>query len=96
MKRVIPKVVSFGLGFKVPVTWRGRIPGRMGQYNPTVRGGPEIELRANVPLWEQYEAYAHEVLHAAIDFGLWVRQELVDPLLREAVKTEHLLRKGDE
>ena len=78
----IPKAVNFGLGFKVPVQWRGKLPGMDGKYQPATagRGGQCIEMSEEPSRAVMLETYAHEVLHAAIDFQLYVLRELVEPM----------------
>lgn len=88
------KQIDFGLGFSVPVIREPVQPaaGADGAYEPIQgKDGPRINLDTRVPLWEQVEAYAHEILHAAIDFDLYVRRELSGPMRAEAERTRREL-----
>ncbi len=80
-----PKLIRFGLGFCAPVIWKDKIPGRTAQFDPNTN---TIEMSREPPLWEQYESYAHEVLHTACEFNLYVLREIVRPLQEEALRAE--------
>lgn len=94
MKPRFRKEINFGLGFKVPVEWLDKViagrdrSARTGAYSLKSVGGPHIELDSSVPVWDQLEAYSHEILHAAIDFDLYVRSDLIPELKREAEETK--------
>lgn len=84
------KSVDFGLGFRVDVI-RKPLPVATGLYHI---GKAKIELDnlpADTPLWEQYHAYAHELVHAANDFLWYVEHEIVEPMKEEARETKRLL-----
>lgn len=69
-------VINFGDGFKVPVVDR-RLRKVPGQYIPDQPdgGGRIIEMDDDpkTPEWTRMETYSHEILHAAIDFDLYMR-----------------------
>jgi len=88
----IRKSLDFGCGFRVPVTFKPSIPGRDGEFDPNTNS---IALNSSSPLWEQYDAYAHEVVHAAIDFCRHVQQQYVIPMRLEAERTKHALNEGE-
>lgn len=90
----IPKGINFGLGHRVPVVRREQIRGLDGKYDPNTI---QIELNDSTsPLWERYLVYAHEVLHAAVDFNLRVLRDIVIPMVIEAQETVQHLRETKE
>lgn len=93
MKPHFKKQIEFGLGFKVPVRDLNGTPddGIDGQYSEKgTTDGPLIEVDFSEPLWVSIDAYAHEVLHAAIDFHRHAKQ-MADTLKEEADETKREL-----
>jgi hypothetical protein len=81
----IPRTVNFGLGFKVRVEWVERLAGRTAEFDIDKM---TIRINKATPVWEQYESFAHEVMHAACDFNLSILRDIARPLQEAAIKTE--------
>lgn len=92
MKSRFRKKIHFGLGFSCPVEFKDMSKADdRGLYSKKNYGGPIIEVDNTEPIWDQLQTYSHEILHAAIDFDLYVRGELIPQLKKEAEETaKHL------
>jgi hypothetical protein len=90
----LPKSIKLMPGMVVPVK-AGTTPGWSGSYTPVKDGGPFIEIDPKEPLWEQWETYGHELIHAAIDAQLYIQRNIVAPLRLEAERTARELA-GEE
>ncbi len=91
----IPAAVAFPFGFKVPVVSVEQLKEKDGQYVMKNHGGPYIDLADSQPLWQKYQTFAHELVHAAIDFDLWVQRAIVEPMKEEAEQTAKELKEGE-
>jgi hypothetical protein len=90
----LPSQISLGLGFKIKV--RQVCLPHDGQWLGVEK--MTIELNKHMPIWRKYEILAHEVMHAALDYFQWVRDEVADPLYKESLQTEvqELIEEGED
>lgn len=88
------KKIDFGFGYSVPITFKDQVLVKgtpvagVTTFVSTQKDNTTIEIDRNDPLWEQMDTYAHEILHAAIEFHRWVLQNYVLPVRVEAAHEE--------
>jgi len=46
-----------------------------------------IVINSSEPLWVQIKTLAHELVHATHDYGHWLEQVYVDPIMQEVGET---------
>lgn len=96
MKRPhFPKQIVLPFGFVVPVVYyhRRAVNGmRLGKLAPGRErlgywDGSRIVINKDAPLWEQAAVIAHELVHVADDYQLYVKDQIVEPMLVEVGAT---------
>lgn len=45
--------------------------------------GEKIVVNSSEPVWQQIEVTGHEIVHAAHDYALWLKQSFADPIKME-------------
>ena len=101
MNEPIPGWIDFGYGFKVKVILVDKLRGADGEWCGLYHSADPMTIRISLaaPLWRQHEVFAHELVHASLDFFQWLRDSLVDDMKDEAAKTAAVLKgtsEGDE
>jgi hypothetical protein len=93
-KEGLPTKIDFGFGFIVKI--REECLPHSGQWLGIEK--MLIEINAHMPIWRKYEILGHEVMHAALDFFQWVRDEGSDPLYRDSLQAQvqELLEEGED
>jgi hypothetical protein len=83
-----PKKFDFGYGFVVKIKYVKRLDGAdAAWYGPTGSDAMTIKVRDRIPLDRKHEVIAHELVHAALDFFQWVRDNISDTIREEMVQT---------
>ena len=85
----IPGEIDFGYGFKVKVIICQKLRGADGEWCGLYHSVDPMTIRidGSCPLWRQHEVFAHELVHASLDFFQWLRDTLVERMKDEAVTT---------
>lgn len=93
----IPGEVDFGYGFKVKVVIYPALRGADGEWCGLGHSTDAMTIRLDgrCPLWRQHEVFAHELVHASLDFFQWLRDTLVEDMKREAAETASDMKEGD-
>lgn len=85
----IPGSIDFGYGFVVKVVIMPKLRGCDGEWCGIGHSTAPMTIRidGSCPLWRQHEVFAHEVVHASLDFFQWLRDNLVEQMKDEAAET---------
>lgn len=94
----IPGAVDLGHGFVVKVVLVPQLRGCDGEWCGIDHSKDPMTIRINAsaPLWRQHEVFAHELVHATLDFFQWLRDTLVDTMKDEAAETAAALKEVEQ
>lgn len=93
-----PRKVTLPGGYKIPVKyWSDRkikanltTSGESLLLGKDLHGfwdGQKIVINSSDPIWDQADTFAHELLHAVHDYGHWLKETVVGPMMGEAGET---------
>jgi hypothetical protein len=84
----LPKKFDFGYGFVVKIVPVPRLDGADGEWcGVTGKHKMKIRILDRLPLDRKHEVIAHELVHAALDFFQWVRDNISDAIREERFRT---------
>lgn len=93
----LPTTVDFGYGFVVRVKMYPSLRGCDGEWCGLAHSVDPMTIRiaSATPIWRQHEVFAHELVHASLDFFQWLRDNFVDEMRGEAVETAAITKEVD-
>lgn len=83
----LPTRFDFGYGFVVKIKYVRRLDGADAAWHGlTGTDAMTIKVKDKLPLDRKHEVVAHELIHAALDFFQWVRDNISDTIREEMVR----------